>query len=171
MIKFIHYEDGSGTMLQIGERLTIYFTNEWKQLFQFGRCNWYSVTPMHLYFEYEAYARMIELTCTLLGFGCTLRYDCDFEHSEIKARADEAYDALVKSRKEVLDTWMALDQAGTVRVHFDDDLPFDSGCVHIQQGAADCDMSLTAEEALNLLNWLSHQRPHLEQVKEEGDHA
>ncbi len=50
-----------------------------------------------------------------------------------------------------------LDTAGQVHVHFDAEVPFESGCVHIQHELANSGVSLCADEALALLAWLQAQ--------------
>lgn len=85
-------------ILNVGKRTTIYLTNEWKQIFQIRKCNWYSITPFHLYFEVDSMCNMLEWTWTVWGFGITIRYDRDFLHSEAHRIAEEAWKGI--QRKE-----------------------------------------------------------------------
>lgn len=56
-----------------------------------------------------------------------------------------------------------LNKNGSVHVHFDDEIPFEDGCVHLanERGGG---MSLLASEALSLLAWLEGERDTLEQL-------
>jgi hypothetical protein len=93
MSKFIRFtkDEDRGHVLEIGKRTTITFGNDWRQLFQIGRCNWYSFDFIRLYFEVDEMSKSLEVRCDLLGFGFFLQYDRDYEHSEIKQIADGAY--------------------------------------------------------------------------------
>ena len=90
-VKHTNDEDGMGHLLEIGKRATVYLNNDWRQVFQIGRCNWYSFTLAYLYFEIDELSKHYELVCILLGVGFTLRFDRDFAHSLIKRLTDEAY--------------------------------------------------------------------------------
>ena len=57
------------------------FNNEWGQIF--GKYNWYSFTFWHLYFENETHSGGVELHFMLLGLGFYLRYNYNFEESEV----------------------------------------------------------------------------------------
>lgn len=77
--------------LELGKHTTLYFVNEWKQLFQIRRCNWYSFTPFHLYFEVDSMCHTLEWTYTVWGIGVSLHYTYDFTHSEAYRIAQEAW--------------------------------------------------------------------------------
>lgn len=89
-----------GTRLEFGDRAWCYFNNDWRQLFQIGRCNWYSLHFAYLYFEVDEMSKTFELVCIVLGLGFTLRIDRDFANSEIKQRADEAYERIMLGETE-----------------------------------------------------------------------
>jgi hypothetical protein len=86
-------DDGLDT-LEIGQRITVHPINEWRQIFQIGRCNWYCFTLAYFYAEYAQMTKQYEVTCILLGLGFTLTYDKDFAHSEVLRRADEAWEEI-----------------------------------------------------------------------------
>ena len=90
-MKLTTHEDGSGHILEVSKGTTVYFNNDWRQIFQIGRCNWYSFHFIYLYFEIDQMSKMYEVIFILLGLGFTMRIDRDFDHSEIKQRADEAW--------------------------------------------------------------------------------
>lgn len=49
------------------------FTEEWSQVF--GGCNWYTITPIHIEFEYDKCTGGMELTAVLLGIGFRWRWN------------------------------------------------------------------------------------------------
>jgi len=51
------------------------FKNEWKQLR--GGFNWYTFTPIYIYFENDKYTGGVEFSFTLLGLGFYIRYNYD----------------------------------------------------------------------------------------------
>jgi hypothetical protein len=97
-VKLTTHDDGSGHILEVGKKTVVYFNNDWKQVFQIGKCNWYAFTLAYMYFEIDELSKHYELVCILLGVGFTLRYDRDFAHSLIKRLADEAYEEIEHKR-------------------------------------------------------------------------
>src|SRR5258708_4768231 len=81
-------------MRSILNRFSAHFNNDWRQIFQVGQCNWYSFHVAYVYFEIDEMAKAYEFTCILVGLGFTVRYDRDFEHSEIQRRADEVWEEI-----------------------------------------------------------------------------
>ncbi len=61
-----------------------------------------------------------------------------------------------------------LDKDGKVRVWFDDDVPFEDGCVHLGNEWSG-GMSLFASEALSLLDWLQQNKRALERLRDRTD--
>lgn len=83
-----------------GERITVFPINEWHQIHQIGRCNWYAFTLIYVYGEINSMANLYELTITLLGFGFYAHYDYDFANSRVKHMADEAYESFMREKDE-----------------------------------------------------------------------
>lgn len=97
--------EGEGGHVEIGERIAIFFINEWHQLRQLGRCNWYALTLIYIYGEINTMAHLYELTITLLGCGFYAHYDYGFEHSRIKKLADDAYEHILAEEGENTQNW------------------------------------------------------------------
>jgi hypothetical protein len=64
-----------------------------------------------------------------------------------------------------------LDKAGKVHVHFDDDIPFEDGVVHLFNDLTDGGISLCADEALQLRDWLNARETMLMELvaQEQGE--
>ena len=99
-VKLVKEEDGCGYRLELGSRTWVTFINEWRQFLHVKRFNWVTFTIIKLVGEYEGYSKMYDLECYLLGFGINIRYDLDFENSEIKQRADETYERIMQEERE-----------------------------------------------------------------------
>lgn len=61
--------------------MNISFYTEWKQIFEVNKCNWYTLTPISVIFEYEAYCGEMSLNIVLLGFGLYLSHTFNTKQS------------------------------------------------------------------------------------------
>ena len=62
-------------IINITPKLFLDLSTEWSQLF--GKYNWYSFTPILIYFENDKWTGGVELEVTLLGFRLRARYNTD----------------------------------------------------------------------------------------------
>jgi hypothetical protein len=67
-------------IINITENFFIELATEWTQLR--GGYNWYSFTPIHVYFENDAYTGGYEAEFTLLGFTIRGRYNTERFYSK-----------------------------------------------------------------------------------------
>ena len=62
---------------------------EWSQVT--GGCNWYTITPIHIEFEWDKSLGGVEFTVVLLGLGIRVRWNYTMTErmEEILRRSDE----------------------------------------------------------------------------------
>lgn len=74
MKKIIYIEHGN-LVINVNKKCFFTIFTEWKQLF--GKYNWYSFTPIHIFYEKESMLFSHLFQIVILGFGLSFRYNTD----------------------------------------------------------------------------------------------
>jgi hypothetical protein len=74
MKKRIYIERGD-LIINVNKKCFFTIFTEWDQLF--GKHNWYSFTPIHIFYENDKMVFGHFFQITLLGFGISFRYNTD----------------------------------------------------------------------------------------------
>jgi hypothetical protein len=96
MKKIIYIEHGD-IIINVNKKCFFTIFTEWKQLF--SKHNWYSFTPIHVFYENDSMLFGHLFQITLFGFGINFRYNTDKAMKLFKKWEKETKHLWKKSKK------------------------------------------------------------------------